>query len=50
LSIEVPARIITGWAKREQYITQLETLAPLVAILSRPGQFRGRDVSDLLCG
>ena len=44
LSIEVPARIIAGWAKREQYITQLETLAPLVAILSRPGQFRGRDV------
>ena len=44
LSAEVPAHIIASWAAREQYITQLEALAPLVAALSRPNQLRGRDV------
>ena len=44
LSAEVPAHIIASWTEREQYITQLETLAPLVAALSRPNQLRGRDV------
>ena len=44
LSAEVPAHIIASWTEREQYITQLEALAPLVAALSRPNQLRGRDV------
>ena len=44
LSADVPAAIISRWRPRKQYITQLETLTPVVALLSRPEQFRGRDV------
>jgi hypothetical protein len=40
----LPESILRLWARREYIIGHAETLAPLVAILSRPEQFRGRDV------
>ena len=43
-SAQVPQRIYDAMRDREQYITQLETIAPVVAALSRPDQFRDREV------
>ena len=39
-----PSAIYRFWRSRETYITLLETLAPLVALLSAPEDFRDRDV------
>ena len=44
ISATVPAWVFRCWRVRQQYIGPLETIAPLIALLSAPESFRGRDV------
>ena len=44
LEAAVPRWLFAHWRVRQQYITVLEVLAPLVAFLSDPEAYRGRDV------
>ena len=43
-SAVVDRETLEAFTPRKQYITQLETLAAVLAYTSRPSQFRGRDV------
>ena len=44
VSATVPRWVFDCWRVREQYIGPLETIAPLIALLSAPEAFRDRDV------